>query len=82
MLRDRLRAATGKDVRLQFRTDAEIIGGVVTRIGSLVYNSAHLYLWPLALLVYALAYDERLVLQLALAAARGRTVACGAVVPA
>lgn len=39
-LRDRLRAATGKDVRLQFRTDPNIIGGVVTRIGSLVYDGS------------------------------------------
>ena len=40
MLRDKLRAATGKDVRLQFRTDTNIIGGVVTRIGSLVYDGS------------------------------------------
>ncbi len=39
-LRDKLRAATGKDVRLQFRTDPAIIGGVVTRIGSLVYDGS------------------------------------------
>src|SRR5215813_166160 len=39
-LRDRLRAATGKDARLQFRTDPQIIGGVVTRIGSLVYDGS------------------------------------------
>jgi len=40
MLRDRLRAASGKDVRLRFRTDPQIIGGVVTRIGSLVYDGS------------------------------------------
>ncbi len=40
MLRDKLRAATGKDVRLQFRIDTNIIGGVVTRIGSLVYDGS------------------------------------------
>ncbi|MEP7337188.1 MAG: ATP synthase F1 subunit delta [Acidobacteriota bacterium] len=40
MLRDKLKAATGKDVRLQFRTDADIIGGVVTRIGSVVYDGS------------------------------------------
>jgi F-type H+-transporting ATPase subunit delta len=40
MLRDNLKTATGKDVRLQFRTDPNIIGGVVTRIGSLVYDGS------------------------------------------
>jgi F-type H+-transporting ATPase subunit delta len=40
MLRDKLKAATGKDVRLQFRADPAIIGGVVTRIGSLVYDGS------------------------------------------
>jgi F-type H+-transporting ATPase subunit delta len=40
MLADRLRAATGKQVRLSFHTDPEIIGGVVTRIGSLVYDGS------------------------------------------
>ena len=40
MLRDKLRAASGKDVRLRFRTDPQIIGGVVTRIGSLVYDGS------------------------------------------
>lgn len=39
-LRDKLKAATGKDVRLEFKTDAGIIGGVVTRIGSLVYDGS------------------------------------------
>lgn len=40
MLADKLRTATGKQVRLQFRTDPAIIGGVVTRIGSLVYDGS------------------------------------------
>ena len=40
MLREKLKAATGKDVRLQFRADPDIIGGVVTRIGSTVYDGS------------------------------------------
>ncbi len=40
LLADKLKAATGKQVRLQFRTDPAIIGGVVTRIGSLVYDGS------------------------------------------
>ncbi len=40
MLRDKLKAATGKEVRLQFRSDPAIIGGVVTRIGSTVYDGS------------------------------------------
>ncbi|MGH9751719.1 MAG: ATP synthase F1 subunit delta [Blastocatellia bacterium] len=39
-LQSRLKAATGKEVRLQFRTDPAIIGGVVARIGSLVYDGS------------------------------------------
>jgi F-type H+-transporting ATPase subunit delta len=39
-LQGQLKAVTGKDVRLQFRTDPAIIGGVVTRIGSLVYDGS------------------------------------------
>jgi F-type H+-transporting ATPase subunit delta len=39
-LHSQLKAATGKEVRLQFRTDPAIIGGVVTRIGSLVYDGS------------------------------------------
>ncbi|NBO65778.1 MAG: ATP synthase F1 subunit delta [Acidobacteria bacterium] len=35
-----LRAATGREVRLSFRTDPSIIGGVVTRIDSLVYDGS------------------------------------------
>lgn|SRR5262245_44941385 len=40
MLRDRLKAATGKEVRLEFRTDQNLIGGIVTRIGSTVYDGS------------------------------------------
>ncbi len=40
MLTEKLKATTGKQVRLQFRTDPDIIGGVVTRIGSLVYDGS------------------------------------------
>jgi F-type H+-transporting ATPase subunit delta len=36
----RLRRATGKEVRLQFGVDPKLIGGVVTRIGSLVYDGS------------------------------------------
>jgi F-type H+-transporting ATPase subunit delta len=39
-LRERLRAATGQEVRLKFATDPEVIGGVVTRIGSTVYDGS------------------------------------------
>jgi F-type H+-transporting ATPase subunit delta len=39
-LRDKLKGATGKEVRLQFHTDPNIIGGVVTRIGSLIYDGS------------------------------------------
>ncbi len=39
-LHDKLKSVTGKDVRVQFRTDPKIIGGVVTRIGSLVYDGS------------------------------------------
>jgi F-type H+-transporting ATPase subunit delta len=40
MLRDKLKGSTGKEVRLQFHTDPNIIGGVVTRIGSLIYDGS------------------------------------------
>lgn len=40
LLHDKLKAATGKDVRLQFRTDPNLIGGVVTRIGSVIYDGS------------------------------------------
>lgn len=39
-LRERLRAATGQEVRLKFATDPDVIGGVVTRIGSTVYDGS------------------------------------------
>ncbi len=35
-----LEAATGKRVRVHFYTDPEIIGGVVTRVGSLIYDGS------------------------------------------
>jgi F-type H+-transporting ATPase subunit delta len=35
-----LQTATGKQVRVQFKIDPEIIGGVVTRIGSLIYDGS------------------------------------------
>jgi F-type H+-transporting ATPase subunit delta len=31
---------TGKDVRLSFATDESLIGGMVTRIGSTVYDGS------------------------------------------
>jgi F-type H+-transporting ATPase subunit delta len=39
-LAGRLREITGKQVQLQFKTDPEIIGGVVTRISSVVYDGS------------------------------------------
>ena len=36
----KLRRLTGKDVRVSFLTDNDIIGGLVTRIGSTVYDSS------------------------------------------
>lgn len=39
-LQSSLKSATGKEVRLNFRTDPSIIGGVVTRIDSLVYDGS------------------------------------------
>jgi F-type H+-transporting ATPase subunit delta len=39
-LRDTLVAMTGKDVRLSFATDESVIGGMVTRIGSTVYDGS------------------------------------------
>ncbi len=39
-LRARLSALTGKDVRLQFQIDEGLIGGIVTRIGSTVYDGS------------------------------------------
>ena len=40
LLHDKLKTATGKEVRLQYKTDPHIIGGVVTRIGSKVYDGS------------------------------------------
>lgn len=39
-LSDKLNQMTGKQVRLQFNADPEIIGGVVTRIGSVIYDGS------------------------------------------
>jgi len=39
-LGNRLREMTGKQVQLQFKTDPELIGGVITRIGSVVYDGS------------------------------------------
>ncbi len=39
-LQNQLKATTGKEVRLEFRTDPAIIGGMVTRIGSLIYDGS------------------------------------------
>ncbi len=39
-LSQRLEAMTGKRVEFQFKTDAALIGGVVTRIGSVVYDGS------------------------------------------
>jgi len=39
-LHDRLAGLTGKKVRIDFATDAEMIGGMVTRIGSTVYDGS------------------------------------------
>src|SRR5689334_8832983 len=39
-LHDKLAMLTGKKVRIDFATDPEIIGGLVTRIGSTVYDGS------------------------------------------
>ena len=39
-LAGRLRQMTGKQVELQFKTDSSLIGGVVTRLGSVVYDGS------------------------------------------
>jgi len=39
-LEESLRAATGGEVRLTRRTDSELLGGVVTRIGDVVYDGS------------------------------------------
>lgn len=36
----KLAAMTGKQVELQFKTDPSLIGGVVTRVGSVVYDGS------------------------------------------
>ncbi len=40
-LRDKLASVSGKKVRLKFDTDEDLIGGVVARIGSTVYDGWH-----------------------------------------
>jgi F-type H+-transporting ATPase subunit delta len=39
-LRSKLAEMTGKQVRLSFTTDEELIGGIVTRIGSTIYDGS------------------------------------------
>ena len=39
-LRTKLAAMTGKNVRLSFQTDEELIGGMVARIGSTIYDGS------------------------------------------
>jgi F-type H+-transporting ATPase subunit delta len=39
-LRAKLAGLTGKSVRLSFTTDEELIGGIVTRIGSTIYDGS------------------------------------------
>lgn len=39
-LQERLRSLTQKKVRLNFQQDSELIGGIVTRIGSTVYDGS------------------------------------------
>jgi F-type H+-transporting ATPase subunit delta len=39
-LHQKLMALTGKKVRIDFATDADLIGGLVTRIGSTVYDGS------------------------------------------
>ena len=36
----KLRSLTGKNVRVEFDTDSDIIGGIVTRIGSTIYDGS------------------------------------------
>jgi F-type H+-transporting ATPase subunit delta len=40
LLKDQLHKLTGKEVRLSFATDPTIIGGVVTQIGSEIYDGS------------------------------------------
>jgi F-type H+-transporting ATPase subunit delta len=39
-LRNRLGSMTGKEVRLRFDIDPDLIGGVVTRLGSVIYDGS------------------------------------------
>jgi F-type H+-transporting ATPase subunit delta len=39
-LQTKLRNMTGKSVRIEFDTDPEMIGGLVTRIGSTIYDGS------------------------------------------
>ena len=39
-LQRQLKSGTGKEVRVRFQTDPAIIGGLVTRIGSVVYDGS------------------------------------------
>jgi F-type H+-transporting ATPase subunit delta len=39
-LRSKLAAMTGKSVRMSFTTDEDLIGGIVTRIGSTIYDGS------------------------------------------
>ena len=39
-LKAKLTTMTGKNVRLSFKTDEELIGGLVTRIGSTIYDGS------------------------------------------
>ncbi len=39
-LRTKLASLTGKSVRLSFTTDETLIGGIVTRIGSTIYDGS------------------------------------------
>lgn len=39
-IQSKLKGLTGKEVRLNFETDQEIIGGLVTKIGSTVYDGS------------------------------------------
>jgi F-type H+-transporting ATPase subunit delta len=40
LLSRRLQELTGKPMQLQFKTDPEIIGGIITRIGSVAYDGS------------------------------------------
>lgn len=39
-LESKLAGLTGKNMKLEFKTDPELIGGVVTRIGSVIYDGS------------------------------------------